>query len=637
MPTTSVALDQPRVLVQTAGVLPSDDAGWTLQPWAQFMGGSEGCLPILGDASIAVPAGELLAPSGTAFESVAFADLIGNLVRLLKQEDSGSILVGGKYYSQFWTGQITGQASDPDGGTGESTGGMVSLDCTGIISLLEQITITDGHVIASGAAVSIGHQPPVNAREWGRSSSKVNLPGGTAYVFDPTNPGQAWSAYDYLEYLLAAFAPTGVALWQLGGDATSALAYKPDETALNGATILQAILGLIDPQRGLTARQEVSGSTVTLVVRTGSPVAIDLDDYTLPANTDTLTVTIGGNPALGGVSLIEDRSSMYGVLKLRGAYPCVGLTGVYDGTETCMFGKGWSDDSETEWEEDYENPEVEHVFRLFTVQATWNGSQYDGSGLQGILTTETSDAYGIQGLNGERTTGGYGAGKIPGQAVTLEGRIPDGINKGEWLKPVIIVEKSGNCVNKSKDWKVSIENEPPGIRIDDGKNGELVRDFMNSNWKILVSLGVREAQPLAVSWVGGNSTRVKGVDLKNVEHWRIAPDMVVGVMNGAVVTAAGGDIRDDRPQLRAGLAMLRARFTEPDWTLTLTQQGVLDIDSTTGAPGQLVLTADRGDQELTTNVLITRRRWSRSRVDGAEYWNTSIIANRVLPDIGAVK
>lgn len=625
MAVTSTAIQQPRVLVQSAIALPSSDAGWTSHPFVRFVGGSEAALPAIGEATLEVPAGALIPESGNRIESVAFSSAIGRVIRLLKEDSTGDIRVNGVRFTAFWWGQAISETHTPEGGTGRLAGGVTTVHCSGILSFLDQACADSGHVKAGSAAVPIGFLPPLNDDGWPRSSGTVSgLPGGAVNVFDPGNTATTWTAAQFLDYILAAFAPLGIASWQISGD-TSALAYTPERHEWNGATVLQILLGMIDPQRGITGRVSVSGRTVTIIVRTGTPTAIELGGFTLPANADTVSFTAASLGALN-ISIEENRESVYGTLIARGDRPIVGLTGSYAGASTDLFGKGWDAGNETAWQ----SAPADHptVFRRFVVQSGWNGLQFDGSeGLRGTLTRATSADHGTQGLTGDRTTGTAG---IPGTAIELVGRIPNAAKKGEWAKPVILVRKGSTYLNKTKDWSLDIEEYPPAIVIDDGAQGRLIRDFLAASWQILISLGVREVQPLTVSYAG-SADRVKVIDVRDIELWRIA----AGMRTSASASASASTPRDDTDRLRSTLPMLRARFGESDWTLQFTSPGQLDID-VTGQPAQLITEVDRGDSTLTVNVVTTRRAWSLHRTGDGEYWETSYIANRILPNAGAV-
>lgn len=621
----------PRVLVQTALALPAADAGWTTHPWARFVGGSEGCLPTLGDAAVEVPAGVLLPEGGSTYESVAFGNAIGRVVRILKEDTTGSVQFRGKRFAPFWHGQFINQTSEPDGGTGLRAGGRVTLNAVGLLSLLDQVTLVDGYVKVGSSALPIGFVPPLNDDAWPRSSSTITAASGASvYVWDPSiTTAQKWTAAQFVNYLLAVYAPSSFGSWQISG-LTSALDYQPERRDWSGASLLQALMGMIDAQRGITARVEVSGRTISLVIRTGTPSALSLGSYTLPANTDQVTAT-ATVARLAGVALQEDYSSRYGTVIARGERPLVGLTGAYAGAAGDMFGKGWDTGTEASWLSDPKS--YPDTFRRFVVQSTWAGTDFAGTAaLHGTLTTATSADYGAGGLTGARSSGGYGSGGIPGNIVELIPRIPSDVLKGKWGKPTIIVKKDSTYLDKTKDWNLDIEEYPPAIRIDDGDEGRLLRAFLTSGWSLLVTVGVREVHPLAASYIESLDKR-KAVDLRGIELWRI----VAGTRTGGTTTHAGGTIRDDTDQLRQTLPVLRARYLESDWSFDLTDMGVLDVDLTTGAPGQLVTSVDRGDQALTPNVVITRRAWRLSRAAGGERWDTTFGAHRVRPDEGAIR
>lgn len=640
--------DQTRVLVQAAPVLPASDEGWTLYPWIHFGGGDEAVLPALGSATLRADFGVLRPPTGTSFEAVAKPALLQHLVRLLARDDTGSVLIGGRNYRPFWHGQVTGQRYRPDGGSGRLAGGMLDLQCVGILSLADQIALNAGHLSlsdgSSGPVRILGELPPLNDPAWGPTTSDVSaaLTGGARATrvyrrLRATSTGtKRWTALQYIDYLCALFWPQQWGSLTLTGD-TSALNYFPDRQDFAGLTLLQAINSLIDPQRAITARPSVNGQTVEMLVRTGSPVAIVTPAYTLPANTDTVTFDATGRP-LTATTVNDDASSQYGSIALLGGRPWVGITGKRPITGNHMFTDGWNATEAAAWSSNPRDGAAARVYRRFAVNPAWNGQNYLGNpGLRGVFPSATDATYGTGGLTGARTAGGYGTAnpdEVPADLIELTETLP-GPTDGESLQARCYWKKGATIRDVSDTWSLGVENDPPAIILDDGSHGQITKAYIDAGYELLISIGVREVQPLKVSWIGDEGNlRTKEIRIPGFTERLI----LSGTLLGAATSSALVTYVDQIDDLRAQLALARARFAVIDHSLDAAQHGTLDVRPNIGRPGQLVTTVDTGDDSgpRALNLMVTRRAWSPTQYGAVDGWMTQYLIERINPETGIV-
>jgi hypothetical protein len=669
----AIQRDTPTVLIQTCGTLPSSDASWTSQRYLRFEGGSEGCGQLLGEATLVQDFGIVKPVGGASFQSQGIApdinranlvdDLVGLVVRLLKEDEDGTITVAGTRYTAFWWGVIQTQTIDADLADSVDTGGHVTWMAVGIACVLDQIALREGWVkSSSGSVVDPGYLPRFNHQPGGeRSSSTFTVGGSSVYVHDlnVASTGSKWTAAQILSLLFA-----GAARPRLSGgsaqygwtwaivDADGCLAYTPEDINLDGRTLLQALNALASAARGITWSASVSGSSVTITAHSASPDAVSGGTFTLPACAVTATLDAAGSTTIAGLQIHQDETSTYDGVEVRGSLPWTGLTLLYDPAGgSSDLAKGWSAPTETSWNSSPQLTSVEHVWRRFEMIAAWDEAGY-GAGLANTLSVGTSAAYGSSGLTGARSATASGD-RISGYVHPGDRTLPGSPGFSTLLvgprQPPVVVLYDGSYDDLSQKWRVEVQSEPFAVVIDDGDFGQELRDRLAvTNAKLYVTVGMREHQPLRVSWQRAPSDwpretpRTKLIQVAGCELWRVASGTVTGIDNpfsGTALTTIGAEqtIRDDTEQLRSVLALARAWFTVPAYQVRWTDRGILDTDSAF-APGTLLTSVTLGDRTYGTYALITRRTWNRvvrNSPEGKEVetWDTSYETQRVLPDL----
>lgn len=651
-----------KVLVQTAKSLPAVDSGWTTHRYVRFESGSDGCGQILGDALLVQDTGIVKPADTTTFASIGLApdisraglvdDLVGLLVRLLQEDSAGTVTIEGETYTAIWWGRITQQTLNPDLADSVDTGGHATWQAVGIGAVLDDIVLRGGFVRSTaGVAVDPGYLPRFNAQPGGdRSASTVTVNGAARYVhqLSDTTSGNMWTAKQIFELLLSGAATPFVHnynayfgwSWSLNA-IDNCLDYQPEDLDLDGMTLHQAVNALANPRRGLTWTLSVSGATVTITVRSASATAVSGGSFTLPASTKVASLDAAGSPWLTGLEIQQDEAGNYDVIEVRGGHPWTGLTLVVDGS-TGSLRRDWDPGLEAAWEANPSHTLYERVGRRFVVASDWDETGEGGGSLNNSLLATAS------GLTGARqATLGYDL--ISGYVHEGERMLPcstgfSTLLVGQRQPPVVVIKYGSTYEDVSLRWKVEVIASPLTVVLDDGADGVEIMDLLGeSGAKIYVSIGVREHQPLRVSWQRDladwplATPRVKMIHIDGIELWRIAVGTVKGtnVAGSALSSATEFTLRDDTDSLNDVLALARARFGVPTYRARWVSRGVMDT-STTYAPGTILTSVTLGDRTYGIYALITRRSWTKVERDGVEMWDTVFETEQAGPELEAV-
>lgn len=650
------------VMVQTARTLPASDADWTTQQQIRFESGSVGCGQILGDITLVQDTGVVKQAGATAFASIGLApdinrralvdDLVGLLVRLLQQDDAGTVIVAGETYTAVWWGRISRQTLNPDLADSIHTGGRGAWLAVGLGCVLDDIVLRGGRArSSSGTAVDPGYLPRFNAQPGGdRSAATVTVNGAARYVHQlgDTTAGNLWTAKQILELLLTDAATPYVPgyggyfgfAWALSV-IDGCLDYTPEDLDLNGMTMHQAINVLANARRGLTWTLSVSGATATITVRSASSTAITGGTFTLPASTKVASLDAAGDPWIGSLEIEQDEASAYDIIEMRGGNPWTGITLVVDGS-TGSLRRDWDAAQEAAHAANPRHALYERVGRRFVIAPDWNETGNGGGTLTNTLTAL------LGGLTGARTATAS-IDLISGYVHRGERMLPcstgfSTLLVGQRQPPVVVIQYGSTYEDMSLRWRVEILESPLTVVLDDGADGVEIMDLLaGASPKIYVSLGVREHQPLRLSWQRPISDwpcatpRVKMIHVEGAELWRVAAGTVTGTNTAetALTTSAGFTLRDDTARLANVLALARARFGAPTYRVRWTSRGIMDT-SDTYAPGTILTSVILGDRTYGIYGLITRRSWTRVERAGVEMWDTIYETEQVGPELEAV-
>jgi hypothetical protein len=616
---------------------------WTYLPWLEVMSFEQGSGQIFGSATFRQFAGVRTAINQGSMQQVAelpgFGDPSGKLIRILKRDDSsGTVSLDGKKFTPVWYGQITSRAIALEGKTNAQNGATYEYQAIGIISMLDQISITNGFY----GKVPVEYCPAFNSGI-GTYRSTVSSsvgPGGNAFTHSADGE-ILWTALDILEYLIRVHCREKYDI----NDPDNCLDYTPAAVNFNGATIFQALTALAGPRRGLTFTADVINNKITITVRSTSAVAISVGTFTLNQASLTHSITVSGNPFYQSPVIAYDYSNVYDEIEIVGAHPiCVVTIG------PPHWLKGWSTEDELAWEDDPTNATYAHVFRRFLVKNDWNGKSFDSTqGVRDLLNLSISGSYGYNGRSGERFFGDAGGVDIiPPAIYQTERTIPFPPN----FASTQFATKSGALVFMKPDdsyidvvnelkWGVTLSEGPLALVIEDGKNGLNIFQDNPQNY-LYATFSVREPKPLKVSWIRAvgeqprTEPRKKTIHMPQAEQWYVCSDCYLAIdENGAPITYAGDQYaRDDIPLMREMLALYRNLYGRPRVNFSIRNRAIVDNSPST-APGALITTIVTGDQSHKVNGTVTRRRYSRVNVDGVGRWDTTIEGETVVPDLEA--
>jgi hypothetical protein len=597
------------------------------------------------------------------------------VVRILKSDPSGTIFINGGPYTAVWWGTFNGVTIEPNNRGDGNAGGQATFTGLGLASVLEQITINSGWLLpATGGTapwIDPGYLPPFNGAAKGdRSATTVTIAGQSVYIHDlnTVGAGHLWTARQIMDLLLAGAARPQIGTGAPSGwrwvvaDPDNCLSFFTERLDLNGLSLLQAINTVICARRGLTWRLTVTGDTATINVRSGSDIAITVGSFSLPASSFQDHYTAAGNPWAMPPSVTEDNSSEYDIIEVRGARPWVGVSIYYDGTAGASLQKGWAPTQETAptygWNANPKSSGTDIVWRKFLVNSIWDGLQYNGggAGLRTGLTKDDSGAY-----TGDRFFVPGNTGAIPPSSIFgMERELPASLlspdassfNQNQWgddrlgprQPPVLVMGSPGAFVDYSQlGFTVQCGECPPHVIVDDGQFGTNTANILGSGGQMILSVGMRENQPLRVSYVFPPSTwtralpRVKMIDVPYLEQWTCLGGTVTGVDSSKNLVTLAQDlvIRDDTPQLQQILALAVACYGYPIVNAKQTEMNAMYTD-TTLAPGSIFSGIVTGLGTVPIRSVIIRRSWNRVVRDGVDQWDTTWETGRILPDVESV-
>jgi hypothetical protein len=640
----------PKFAVQYRSAWASAWVDWTA---VEFQSASEGAGQMVGEAQLVHRYGSVRQPGATpgsqpAAESpLATGSWLGVYVRILVQEVGGSVTIDGSPFNPLWHGTVIGIATDDQGATGVDV-----IRCAGIAQVLHQVTISNGlEEGASGVISWTGLHPAFNAEPIGNRS--VSTFGSTApyYVFKRHVPGVPWTALDAVRYLLAVHTiartpytttPAGTATWSVS-DPDGCLGFELANHAIDGMTTLEAINSIINIRRGLIWSATVTaGNVCQIVVRSIVASAVAGGTYTLPANTLASAVDLSGL-AITDVSRQVLADQLYDYIEVIGERPWVALTLHWKQDQSGKsLVNGWTGADYANWTS-APGASTENVWRRFEVPAAWDGTTYNSAGV-GIQQTSAAD--GTRSLVAALVTrclettrdlpiaSGFGTGTTgPHQLPIAAYKNP---SDGKWYS----LTDQGQKEPTAYTFGLAVLDDPPAIMVGNGpSDSQSIFKLLNvSGAELVATIGVREPDPLRVSWTRTSpsprdASRVLTVRVPT-QSWGAYAGTVYGVTAAGALQTLGSDTISATTvdKLRKHLALLRAFYEFPAYTVSWTERGTCE-HATTRAPGALVTTiTSPAHGTLTYNVVVTRRSWA---VTGSML-TTSYDTARPVPDLAAI-
>jgi hypothetical protein len=664
-----------RHAVQTS----SDFSTWTTQTAIRCNECSEGAGQVVGAASLIRFIGTVREPgaTGSPASQTPLTGLVGKWIRVLIEEVGGSVTISSVDYNPLWYGIIDAERIiDTGGGTGQQ-----SWVCSGLAAHLARVGAMEAWCDAVDYTGAYSARPSLRVPTFNdkdsqgiRSGARTGtVDGATVQIFDgfgatAWNAATAWTAKEALEAILAAngrFRTPGGTTFTGGVSfalsAGTLLNWTLPTLDINGMSVLDAVNSIISPRRGLSWRMTVSGAVATIEVRSISAADITVGSTTLAAATDTATPDLSGL-WIGGVELIEDQSATYDHIRVVGNRPWVVCSMSYDQAgppaEVGALQPAWTTTQQTAWGTAPDST-TDGVYRSFRIGLKWAGNVSEAAGASGLrqALTVTSGDY-----TGARTFSATAFGPV--SLVAFDSRLPCGEGwttdkAGPRQEPLLVWMPAGGTAwydlqgGPPSPWSMAlqIDDFPASLHIGrptrdavnkGGSDQSTTNKVIGTTGKILATVGVREPDPLVVSWTRASGSwprtnpRTLTVQMPTAEQWVILNNTVKGISGTSLVKQSGeSTIRDDVPLMQSWLAFLRAYYGEPSRSLTWTNAGAIEhaYGSGASAPAALVTTATLGTGSTTVNAVVTRRTW---RLDEDGY-GTSYNTDRIVPDIEAIR
>lgn len=658
-----------------------DLSTWTTRGDLAFEEYSEGQGEIVGNAKFRLDWGFIAADGLTPSTVTDLPDLGGLYVRVLREDVTGTVTIGSIDYEPVWWGKMLSPGTTTTVGSGTTI-----YTAAGIAALFNERTCWMGRAIVKTSPVQFSvdwNLKPFNAWPSGDRSSAAGTVGGVnVYLHDATQAvtGNQWTAAQILDNLLACnfryeqpATPSGSGQagpsWAVS-DPLGCLGYTPERFDARGLTLTQVLNHLAGKARGLSWYVTVSGTTLTINIVSGTPTAVTVGTYTLPANPAVWDQLDDTDPFLHPVTIREVSDEVADEIVVKGSPRRIGITLSIYGTgspwasdSASSLVKGWTDSQETACNtyldsgNDYGRrlASYDRAWRRFALRTeNWNGAQYGSSGMPDSFAAVTSASYGVDGYDG--TVSRTGLSTLSGLWYGIDGSLPCGstfaARNVDSTRPVVIVaedDAAGTWVDHSSGWRIAIESSPPAVVIDDGAEGLLVREILRAGRKILVSLTLIDFVPFQVMWRRDPASwiatppRTKTIEKPELTQEYILAGMVTGASteSGGTLTTAASVVtsRDDVTKLRALLAQARAWYVDPYRIATFTDRGVWDVDPAY-RPGTILGNITDGVDPRVIDAMVTRRVVKLERItgdNGAEvrYWSTTWETDVVYPDIEA--
>lgn len=644
-----------------------DFSTWTTQTTIRCNECSEGAGQIVGAASLVRYIGTVREPgaTGSPTSQTRLTGLVGQWVRVLIEEAGGSITISGVDYNTLWYGIIDAERlTDQGGGMGAQ-----AWVCSGIAADLARRSVTDGwiEVTKADGTKLAGHfmrAPAINDPRGygGASTATYSLDGGPAIKL-PATGGADMTAKELAQNILSTHADwydpaTGTWVTSVGWSLTgnSLLEYKVPTIEPQAQTVLDIVNFAANPRRGLIWRLEFTAGVPYIVVKSIAASAIG----SLPAATDTATPDLTG-VWISGVEMTEDQSATYDRIDIVGGACWTGLSMAYDPanatTQAQSLIAGWTSTEETNWSSGT-GTQNDKVWREFVVNPKWDGRTYNSSanGLPNSLslTASTSDYDGGR-IFYPLTTAG-----IPADIVDATPTLPCGAGfttdkTGPRQEALAFWKPAGSStwydLNGSGILSRSLTVDGPPISVALGSPGSIGytsgnqqlenKNNLASTGVLVVTLGLKDANPLRVSWTRASASwprnvpRTLCVSMPACEYWQVINGTVTGVSGGSLTTTTGLVLRNDLPKMQSALEFCRAYYAEPSRSLSWTDRGIIEHAYGSGAcaPGTLVTSATLGTGPTTINAVVTRRTWNLTE-DG---YGTSYSTDRIVPDMETLR
>ena len=654
-----------RTLVRTSRSWPSDSSGWTTLEgaWAESRSGSF-CNDV-GAASVVYPFGSVQRQGSPVVLDYSAPSLCGSYVMICEEDPAGTVVASdGETFTPVWVGVIYESAVEPDS---DSHGYTCNMQCVGALSLLDQVvpavhfcTPQSGSLAADiGAAAEFNN---VGGKKTGnRSAIKYDFGGGySAYVFDFTSAGVLWSNLDVAEYAiaLAHIAAPGGPAFVLEGQTDSL--YFQEKVSLGGSSCLEMLSRMINPKQGHGFRTIYDPATNRMLIDVMSLSQTEIPthgDQSIPANDRQKTLDLTPAQGLSEWSIKEGQAATFDEINV------VMAPDQYCATLTLLdVEPDWTEQELSDWEAaDKDDPErasgaLEKVGRRFKLKADMTGTLLGGFVLPTSRVTESSTLHGAGGYTGILADDGARS-SIGGMRLLKKLPVPTGYDwesqdpvdadaRKEDMKPMAFVLASGDSEYSTladycglNDVQIEIDEDASAITFGPASVADFILDMLDSGDTLLITVGIESQMNTIVSWyrdpVAKDKARVLTKSREKFKRQFIVPGCVLGIDDaGALKTCATlKTVHDDLPLALDTLAILQPWFANPEWAVSFTLRGVVDVDY---SEGDLITEATYQAHDGTTVTVPAVGVITSIRRSYSDPGSVSLTTKRLMVDLEAV-
>lgn len=621
----------------------------------------EGYCNDLGSAALWRPIGRVSIPGATTHvDRTPLANTVGLFVRVLLQDNAGTITVNSVNYKALWYGIITGKEIES-----RDVGVVESFSCAGLAYFLDQRQLKNGYIVNDATDFSTAWPPKdLNKIPGGDASASTYSGIGSARIQDwsPAGDQVEFDAYHVAELLLnATNLQFGGPTWSLGGLASTALNFR-GAFSIDG-TILEALARVINPRNGVGFRVIVVAGQPVVTVFSHLPSAITAGGVTFPASDEANALDLSTAVEAGQWRYKEDQSATYDWIGVEGGHQRYAASLNFPD----QMDQGWDAALEAGWDSAFAAGDLEKltdgvlamVGRRYVLDPAWDGTDESGHDVvMGARNTTTSAEYGT---NGENAI--WISGTLPnGNALRFTQQVPLYEGK-DWSTTVTLstldrtlpLMKPQVYIVVGADWyplgeflgrevgsevNLTVEDDAPAVVLQlTPTEAYDLRTELAAGAELVFSLGIEHPAPMRVAWNRGTGTRTIVVPAPKYRFWRGCEDFVLG-LDGVTPTRLGPadqDVIYELAGMRQRLAVARAVYSLPQVEFTWRNLGTIDDSDATG-PGALVTTATvpldnaATTAALTVNGPVTNRRWSLSLKD----YGTTCSTRPLNTDVQAV-
>ena len=567
----------------------------------------------------------------------------------------------------------------------DDIGLIAGITSVGLGMILDQITLTGGLVESgtTGLALEGLEFGPFNPNGIGnRSLALKTLNAVTSlqcFVISPFSM-KKWEAKDVAFTLICLVNLRQAVPFELDPASIDLLAYS-DTWDFRGMNAAQILSSLANGRRGLNWRpvyigdgtpririvfdSTLSGTTPINIKRatddaTGSDFNLTPATNQQPLDLIPLSrLPQNANHRVISCVLTQDAKSAYDEIVLIASDRTRTMSVEIKGDGTGQLVKGWLPALEATYltasTELRASPRLDHVWRSFRFSEWWDGKDRNGTQIRNVLNTDTVDPFGAgYGETGEFSSSSFTANvagitfsplRMTGvwQGVDFNSSIDqvsiDALSAKDRqqapIPPIVCLYDGTNytpITGTSNEMSVTVDHETGCVILGNGPtDAEIIRGWLGSNYRIIITMAVRLPYPVRVSW---KRTSVPSRTLLlrlSASESTLAPNTITG-LNGNAVQTNSGELYLERcvSRMRALLALAKLWYADPEQTLTYTISGLVSPGADLAAmpPGTMITTANLPQGLFTLNQIITRREWNFTGTP-----SVMITTSRVLPSI----